>query len=111
MVFRADLLPQLGHQLNNEQIKEIGGVDLLLIPVGGHFTIDAKMATQICNKLKPKAVVPMHYKTAKLDFPVTGVDDFLEGKSNVKRLDGNEIELKAETLPSESEILVLKPAS
>ena len=104
-------LGDLGHSLSSEQIKEIGDVDLLLIPVGGYFTIDAKVATQICDKLKPKAIVPMHYKTAKLDFPVSGVDDFMKGKSNVKRLDKSEIELKADTLPSESEILVLKPAS
>jgi L-ascorbate metabolism protein UlaG (beta-lactamase superfamily) len=104
-------LGDLGHPLNSGQLKEIGDVDLLLIPVGGYFTIDARVATQICNDLKPRVIVPMHYKTAKLDFPVAGVDDFLKGKGNVKRLDRNEIELKAETLPGESEILVLKPAS
>lgn len=104
-------LGDLGHSLNSEQLKEIGDVDLLLIPVGGYFTIDARVSTQICNKLKPRAVVPMHYKTPKLDFPVAGVDDFLAGKGNVKRLDRSEIELKAEVLKNEPEILVLKPAS
>ena len=104
-------LGDLGHPLSAEQFKEIGDVDLLLIPVGGYFTIDAKIATQICDEMKPRAIVPMHYKTPKLDFPVTGVDDFLTGKSNIKRLDQSEIELKAEALPIESEILVLKPAS
>jgi L-ascorbate metabolism protein UlaG (beta-lactamase superfamily) len=104
-------LGDLGHQLNSERIKEIGDVDLLFIPVGGYFTIDAKVATQICNDLKPRVIVPMHYKTPKLDFPITGVDDFLAGKNNIKRLDWSEIELKAEALPTKPEILVLKPAS
>jgi len=104
-------LGDLGHSLNNEKIKEIGGVDLLFIPVGGYFTIDAKVATQVCNNLKPKVIVPMHYKTPKLDFPVTGVDDFLADKNNIKRLDKSEIELKSEALPTKPEILVLKPAS
>jgi L-ascorbate metabolism protein UlaG (beta-lactamase superfamily) len=104
-------LGDLGHPLNNEQLKEIGDVDLLLIPVGGYFTIDARVSTQICSKLEPRVIVPMHYKTPKLDFPITGVDDFLAGKNNIKRLDWSEIELKAETLPTKPEILVLKPAS
>lgn len=104
-------LGDLGHSLNSEKIKEIGDVDLLLIPVGGYFTIDARVSTQICNDLKPRVIVPMHYKTPKLDFPITGVDDFLAGKNNIKRLDWSEIELKAEALPTKPEILVLQPAS
>jgi len=104
-------LGDLGHSLSDAQLSEIGAVDLLLIPVGGYYTIDAKEATQICNKLKPGVIVPMHYKTPKLDFPVTGVDDFLKDKSSVKKLDQSEIELKAGKLPTEFEILVLKPVS
>ena len=104
-------LGDLGHSLSNEQLGEIGDVDLLLIPVGGYYTIDAKEATQICNKLKPRVIVPMHYKTNKLDFPVTGVDDFLKDKSSVKKLNQSEIELKAGKLPTEFEILVLNSAS
>ncbi len=104
-------LGDLGHLLSSGQLKEIGDVDVLLIPVGGYFTIDAGMATQICNELKPKVTIPMHYKTPKLDFPVVGVDDFLAGKKKVKRLDLSEADLKAGTLPTEPEILVLKPAS
>ncbi len=104
-------LGDLGHLLSDGQLKEIGDVDLLLVPIGGYFTIDAGIATQICNELKPKVAVPMHYKTPELDFPVAGVDDFLSGKKKVKRLASSEAEFKAGTLPTEPEILVLKPAS
>src|SRR4030042_891485 len=52
-------LGDLGHLLNGGQLKEIGEVDLLLIPVGGFYTIDAMVATQICNELKPKVAIPM----------------------------------------------------
>ena len=99
-------LGDLGHTLTKSQVNDIGEVDVLLIPVGGFYTIDAGLASQICDELQPKIVIPMHYKTAKLDFPVTGVDDFLKGKSNFKKLASNELELKRETLPSEPEIIV-----
>lgn len=100
----------LGHTLTDEQVKAIGGVDVLMIPVGGFFTIDAKTATQVCDQLKPKVVIPMHYKTENLDFPIAGVDEFVKGKSNVTRVNGSEIELKTGTLPSAMQIMVLKPS-
>jgi L-ascorbate metabolism protein UlaG (beta-lactamase superfamily) len=100
----------LGHLLTDTQVAAIGKVDILLIPVGGFFTIDAKTADQVCDQLKPTVILPMHYKTDKLDFPISGVDEFLKGKSNVTRVDGSEIEIKAEKLPASAQIMVLKPA-
>jgi L-ascorbate metabolism protein UlaG (beta-lactamase superfamily) len=100
----------LGHTLTNEQVKAIGKADVLMIPVGGFFTIDAKTATKVGEQLKPKVIIPMHYKTDKLDFPIAGVDEFIKGKSNVTRVNGSEIELKAGTLPAATQIMVLKPS-
>ena len=62
-------LGDLGHLLNDKQIAEIGPVDILLIPVGGYFTIDAKQATTISQSLKARVIIPMHYKTSKCDSP------------------------------------------
>jgi L-ascorbate metabolism protein UlaG (beta-lactamase superfamily) len=98
----------LGHLLSAEQVKAIGKVDVLMIPVGGFFTIDAGTATRVCDQLKPKVIIPMHYKTDKLDFPIKGVEDFLKGKSNVTRSNNSEIELKAGKLPASAQIMVLK---
>jgi len=103
-------LGDLGHLLDDKQLAEIGSVDIVLIPVGGFFTIDARAASQVCDQLKPKVIIPMHYKTDKLDFPISGVDEFLKGKSNVTRVDGSEIEIKAGELPASAQIMVLKPA-
>lgn len=100
----------LGHMLTDEQAAAIDKVDVLLIPVGGFFTIDAKTADRICERLKPGVIIPMHYKTDKLDFPIAGVDGFLKGKDNVTRLDSSEIEIKAGELPASARIMVLKPA-
>ena len=98
----------LGHALSEEQVKAIGRVDVLMIPVGGFFTIDAKTATKVGEQLKPKVIIPMHYKTEKLNFPIAGVDDFLKGKRSVTRSNESEIELKAGKLPASTQIIVLK---
>jgi L-ascorbate metabolism protein UlaG (beta-lactamase superfamily) len=101
-------LGDLGHQLSDKQVAELGRIDILLIPVGGYYTIDAKVATQVCNQLKPKVIIPMHFKTDKCDFPIAGVDDFLRGKEGVTRLEASEEEFKPEELLPTTQIIVLK---
>ena len=100
----------LGHVLTEEQVSAIGKVDVLLIPVGGFFTIDAKAASRVCDQLKPRVVIPMHYKNDKCAFPIAVVDEFIQGKSNVARLDASEVEFKAGEPPASTQIMVLKPA-
>lgn len=99
----------LGHPLTDEQVAGIGRVDVLLIPVGGFFTVDAKVATDVCNRLDPKVVVPMHFQNDRCQFPIAGVEDFLQGKQSVTRSDSSEAEFKAGALPAATEIVVLKP--
>ncbi len=103
-------LGDLGHQLNDKQVAELGSVDILLIPVGGSYTIDAKVASQLCDKLKPKVIIPMHFRNDKCAFPIAGVDEFLKGKKNVSRLDASEVEFKQGKLPATTKTVVLKPA-
>jgi len=55
-------LGDLGHQLSDDLVEEIGDVDVLMIPVGGFFTIGPKEATEIISKIEPYFVIPMHYK-------------------------------------------------
>jgi L-ascorbate metabolism protein UlaG (beta-lactamase superfamily) len=105
----------LGHLLSNEQFKELKGVTLGLIPVGGHFTIDAAYAQSVATGLNPThAVIPMHYKTAALGkgIPLAPVDDFLTWEKNpcgfqVKTVDGNELVLDLATKPANPDIVVL----
>ena len=98
----------LGHTLSQRDADEIGKVDLLLIPVGGFYTIDANEASEVVDVLNPKVVIPMHYKTRSVDYPIAGVDKFLSGKENVKQLNTSEVDVK--TLPEKREIWVLTPA-
>ncbi len=104
-------LGDLGHRLNQEQMAKMGSIDILFIPIGGVFTIDAKTAGTVTDDLKPKVVMPMHYKTAKCDWPLNTIDDFVVDKSNVKKLNSSEIEFKADKLPEATEIVILRPAS
>ena len=76
-------LGDLGHILSPSQISEIGPVDLLFLPVGGRYTIDAKGADEVMRQIHPALVVPMHYRTGKLGFELDGVDEFLKGKKEV----------------------------
>ncbi len=103
-------LGDLGHQLSDKQLAELGKVDVLLIPVGGFYTIDAKVASRICDKLLPKVIIPMHYKTDRCDYPIAGVEEFLRGKKDIRRIDTSEVELKQGELPESTQIIVLKSA-
>jgi len=99
-------LGDLGHIPSQGQYEQIGLVDVLLAPVGGHFTIDATQATEIAQNLKAKVVIPMHYKTEQIDFPIAPVDGFLKGKK-VKKISEAEVTIDKNNLPGEQEIWVL----
>jgi L-ascorbate metabolism protein UlaG (beta-lactamase superfamily) len=71
-------LGDLGHVLTAEQVAEINGVDVLLIPVGNVSTIDAVQAAQIVRQLEPKIVIPMHYKTEAEKKDLETADRFLK---------------------------------
>lgn len=103
-------LGDLGHVLGDQEMSEIGQVDLLLTPVGGNYTTDAVTATENCAKLKPRIVVPMHYRTAKCAAPIADAEEFLRGKANVRRVAGSQIEWKKEQLPKVTETVVLQHA-
>jgi L-ascorbate metabolism protein UlaG (beta-lactamase superfamily) len=77
-------LGDLGHTLSRAQVKAIGAVDLLFLPVGGRYTIDAVGANKVMSQLHPAVTVPMHYQTRALSFELDPVDDFLKGKVPVK---------------------------
>jgi L-ascorbate metabolism protein UlaG (beta-lactamase superfamily) len=103
-------LGDLGHLLSDKELAEIGPVDILLIPVGGFFTIDPKEATLVAEQIKPKILIPMHFKTAKCGFPIAPVEDFLKGKTNTKRPKASEATFDKATLPQQMEIVVLEHA-
>jgi L-ascorbate metabolism protein UlaG (beta-lactamase superfamily) len=104
-------LGDLGHELSDKTVGEIGPVDVLLVPVGGNFTIDAVVANSVVNGLRPKFVIPMHFQTERArDFPVATVEGFQKMRQRVRASNDSEIEIRKETLPAETETVILKPA-
>ncbi len=69
-------LGDLGQMLTDQQAEKIAPVDILLVPVGGNYTIDARQAVTVVNKLQPKVAIPMHYSTPHLSFPLAPVEEF-----------------------------------
>lgn len=68
----------LGHALTRKQVEEIGKLDILLLPVGGYYTINAQTALAVRDVLRPRVTIPMHYRTPfDEQMPITGVEDFL----------------------------------
>jgi len=100
-------LGDLGHVLTDSQVKDIGPVAVLCIPVGGTYTIDAAAATALIASMRPSAAIPMHYQVPGLRVNVASVDAFLKGKPNVRRLD--ELSIDQQTLPTPAQIVVLAP--
>jgi L-ascorbate metabolism protein UlaG (beta-lactamase superfamily) len=100
-------LGDLGHPLDAAAVSALGRIDVLLIPVGGFFTIDDVQAAQVVDALNPHIVIPMHYKTDKIGFPIADPDAFLAGQARVERSDSSSLEVTANTLPAERTVVVL----
>jgi len=90
-------LGDLGQQLTDEQLQALRPVDVLLVPVGGHYTIDATGADSVVKAIAPRFVIlPMHYKTAQLTIQeLAGLDPFLAGKAEqTVKVAGNRVEVQ-----------------
>ncbi|MFZ2470489.1 MAG: MBL fold metallo-hydrolase [Methanothrix sp.] len=98
-------LGDLGHTLSQTQVKTIGPVDLLFLPVGGRYTIDAVGANEVMRQLHPAVAVPMHYRTGALGFELEPVDDFLKDKGPVKPQE--RLKLAKEDLSDEGKVVLL----
>jgi len=105
-------LGDLGTSLDEGQIEALGDVRILLIPVGGHFTIDAETASRIAKDLRgAKIVIPMHFKTDRIvDWPIETVEPFAKMMENVKRIGGPSVEVAADRIPESMEVWILEHA-
>lgn len=94
-------------KLTEEQIAQIGETDILMVPVGSVYTIDAKVASDIVSQLEPKIIIPMHYFIEGLKFELDGVDKFLKemGAENVTPLP--KLAITKDKLPEEPQVVVL----
>jgi len=97
-------------ELTPEQIEKIGGVDILMIPVGGVFTISAKEAVKIMSQIEPSIIIPMHYQLPKLRIKLDGIDKFFK-VMGIKKLESlPKLSIKKKDIsPEEARIIVLNP--
>ncbi len=100
-------LGDLGHVLTNEQLEKLVGTDILLIPVGGKFTLDAKKAVEVISQIEPRIVIPMHYKVDGLAY-----EDFDSIEKFVKELGiepsrEEKLKISKKDLPQEEMELVI----
>jgi L-ascorbate metabolism protein UlaG (beta-lactamase superfamily) len=93
-------LGDLGHELTPEQVKALGPVDVLMVPVGGIYTLNGEQAKAVVNQIKPRLfVLPMHYGVPGFD-DLVGPDEFLDGQKKVTKLpDTNELAIPADAKP------------
>ena len=104
---RAAHLGDLGCELTAEQLDQLRGLDALLIPVGGFYTIDARQAKALVDELKPRVVIPMHYRGEGFGYDVIGpLSDFTALCGDVVEYPASQLELTPET---RAQTAVLRP--
>ena len=85
---------------------KLAGLDIVMVPVGGVFTIGYEGAAALLDKLQPKIFIPMHFKTHKIEFDIDGVDKFIKDRDNVEEKDV--LDIDKYSLPASTKIVVLK---
>lgn len=103
-------LGDLGSKLNQDQIEDLGSIDILMIPVGGKYTISYETAAEVVAQIEPALVIPCHYQVEGL--LIEGIDPlakFLEemGETGVQQIEGLKLSTPS-TLPEETEVRVLE---
>ncbi len=98
----------LGMIPSDEELSSWKPVDVLLLPIGGIFTIDAREAQKLVSKLSPRIVIPMHYRTKYTQMEISPVEPFLRGFKEVRKLGSSETEVTRENLPVNLEVWVLE---
>lgn len=101
-------LGDLGHELSEAQVKSIGKVDVLMVPIGGIYTINGGQARKVVQQIKPRLfVLPMHYGVPGYD-DLLGPEEFLEDQKNVKKmLTTNELTIPLEMRADAASIVLL----
>lgn len=99
-------LSGLGGQLNPKQLETLGGVDVLLIPVGGKYTIDARKAVEVISQIEPRIVIPMHYAIPGLAYDLDPVEKFIKELGIKPRME-EKLKVTKRDLPQEDMELVI----
>ena len=103
-------LGDLGHPLSLGQLAELAGTEILFAPTGGPAaTLELQEVINLWESLKPRIVIPMHFKTAKCTFPKYGAEDVVRLVPDAKRTGASELSMTEEGLPHSNQILIVDP--
>ncbi|MBI4334232.1 MAG: MBL fold metallo-hydrolase [Chloroflexi bacterium] len=100
-------LGDIGHRLSTQQLQDLGGAEVLFLPVGGHSTIDAAVASEIVRAVDPKLVIPMHYKTAAETSPLDTLDNFSKQMALAEVTAQARLSVTRNTLPDQTRVVVM----
>ena len=101
-------LGDLGHILDAKQLEKLEGTDILLIPVGGKYTINAAKAVEVISQIEPRIIIPMHYKVPGLKIDLDGVEKFIK-ELGLKPRQEEKLKILKKDLPQEDmELVVLE---
>jgi len=100
-------LGDLGHVPTTEQIEQMSGVDILMVPVGGVSTINAAAAAETIGLLEPKLVIPMHYKTEVVKMELEPLEHFIKVMGLKEVVSQPKLNITKSNLPLEIKVLVL----
>lgn len=100
-------LGDLGHRLSDKQQEEINGVDVLMVPVGGVYTLDAKKAAEVVAQVEPNIVLPMHYQLPDLKIKLGSLSKFLEEMGEKSPQKMAVLKLEREKIEEERKVVVL----
>jgi L-ascorbate metabolism protein UlaG (beta-lactamase superfamily) len=106
---RVAHLGDLGHGFSQQQLEELGSIDVALVPVGGYYTIDAKKAAEVVKQLDPWVVIPMHYKQEGVNVAnLVGVEEFLKEMGKPETVPVPKFVISTDKLPEELQVVVLE---
>ncbi len=97
-----------GCELEASQIAMLTGVNLMIAPIGGGFTLEPELIWKLAEEVQPNIFVPCHFKTEDIDLPFITVDEFVADKDNIRLLGSSEIDLTGDDLPEPIEVLVME---
>lgn len=103
-------LGDLGHMPDEELYAQLEGTDILMIPVGGNYTIDAEQAFEICKRVAPNIILPMHYKTPGLAVEIGRLyhfDEKIKGFFDRAAVGKNQMEFSAADKKRRTRVIVM----
>lgn len=99
-------LGDLAHTLDNTELEKLVGTDILLIPVGGHYTLDAKKAVEVISQIEPRMVIPMHYRHPEVKIELDDLEKFIK-ELGVVPTHEEKLKISKKDLPAEEMELVV----